>query len=294
MTDAHNHLWIKPVRGASSDSPALSDRQAVLAELKDYRLTGGSAILDCQPGGCGRDGRVLAGLSRSSGVHVVACTGFHRRRYYSSGFWLWKASAQEGALFFISEIHGGLVETRSQKRPVKAGFIKVACEAALDDTPLAALKGAAEAAIKTGFALEVHTEKGSAAEAILDFLVRSGTPLGQLILCHMDKRPDFGLHRELASAGVLLEYDTFYRPKYEPEKNLWKLIERMVASGLGDRVALATDMAEASMWSRLGGGPGLTGFPLVIRPRLQASGLEAVTIAGLMGGNITRRLARCV
>jgi phosphotriesterase-related protein len=137
------------------------------------------------------------------------------------------------------------------------------------------LEGAATACAETGAPLEVHTEKGSAAEAVLDFLVRCGTPLEKIILCHMDKPLDFGLHRELASAGVLLEYDTFYRPKYEPEKNLWKLIEGMVAGGLGHRVALATDMAERSMWSQMGGGPGLAGFPLVVRPRLQATGLDA-------------------
>jgi phosphotriesterase-related protein len=107
VTDAHNHLWIRSVRGAAADSPVLSDRQAVLAELKDYCRAGGGAVLDCQPGGCGRDGRVLVSLSQASGVHVVAYVGFHHRRYYASRFWPWKASAQEGVLFFIGEIQDG-------------------------------------------------------------------------------------------------------------------------------------------------------------------------------------------
>jgi phosphotriesterase-related protein len=64
-------------------------------------------------------------------------------------------------------------------------------------------------------------------------------------LRHIDKRPDHGLHAELTQAGVMLAYDTFFRPKYDPERNLWPQISAMVAAGLNHVVALATDVAEA-------------------------------------------------
>jgi phosphotriesterase-related protein len=111
-----------------------------------------------------------------------------------------------------------------------------------------------------------------------------------MILCHMDKRPDFGLQRELAQAGVLLEYDTFYRPKYDPEANLWPLIERMAAAGLDGAVALATDMADPALWA-FGGGPGPASLPGSIRARLQAMGLSPTPIERMLGYNITARLA---
>ena len=90
----------------------------------------------------------------------------------------------------------------------------------------------------------------------------------------------------------MLEYDTFYRPKYQPDENVWPLIERMVAEGLGGQVAIATDMAEATMWSRLGGSPGLTGLVTQIVPRLEALGFAPGTIRSLVGENIATRLAR--
>jgi len=68
----------------------------------------------------------------------------------------------------------------------------------------------------------------------------------------MDKRPDIGLHQELAHLGVLLEYDTFYRPKYNPSENLWPLIEKNGNTGHADRIALATDMAEAELYYFIG------------------------------------------
>jgi predicted metal-dependent phosphotriesterase family hydrolase len=90
----------------------------------------------------------------------------------------------------------------------------------------------------------------------------------------------------------LLEYDTFYRPKYQPEQVVWPLLGRMVAAGYDRQVAIAADMADAALWSRLGGSPGLTGFMHQLMPRLQAEGCEPQTIRRLCGENILQRLAR--
>jgi len=102
---------------------------------------------------------------------------------------------------------------------------------------------------------------------------------------------DIGLHSELAKAGILLEYDTFFRSKYSPEENLWSLIDTMVSSGLSYRLALATDMAEAEYYQCLGGGPGLASFPGFIRERLSHMHVPENNIQQMMGENITRRLA---
>ncbi|MBP1610425.1 MAG: phosphotriesterase, partial [Acidobacteria bacterium] len=69
LTDAHTHVWIEPLDGVSPGSPQLFDQEAIAAELNDYRLSGGGTLVDCQPGGCGRHGRVLRILSSASGVH---------------------------------------------------------------------------------------------------------------------------------------------------------------------------------------------------------------------------------
>jgi 5-phospho-D-xylono-1,4-lactonase len=222
---------------------------------------------------------------------VIACTGFHRQRYYPDGHWLWQAASARAARYFLSELNSGLEETLSLPQAARAGFIKIACEALLADTPQAALEGAAAAAVESGAALQVHTEQGQSAEAILETLLDFGLSASQIVLCHMDKRPDIGLHRALAQAGVLLEYDTFYRPKYAPQLRLWPLIEQMAAEGYTSALALATDMAETSLWRSLGGGPGLDGFLTLIQPALVAMGLSPMAIAAMLGGNIASRLA---
>jgi phosphotriesterase-related protein len=95
----------------------------------------------------------------------------------------------------------------------------------------------------------------------------------RLVLCHMDKRPDRSLHSELAAAGALLDYDTFYRPQYLPDETAWPLIAEMLAAGFERSLALATDIAEAALWKRIGGGAGLPGLLTAILPRLQAAGV---------------------
>ena len=64
--DAHNHIWIERVRGAAPDAPLLDDPDRILVELLDYRASGGAALIDCQPGNCGRNGNWLAQLSTQS------------------------------------------------------------------------------------------------------------------------------------------------------------------------------------------------------------------------------------
>ena len=292
ITDAHNHIWIEPVPGVPPGFPRLDDQTAILAELLDYRQAGGGSIVDCQPSGCGRNGHKLLELSKASGVHVVASTGFHRRKYYPPNFWLFEASAAQACDLFMTAIENNILEASEVSESLRVGLIKIAGEAQLEDTPPALLEAAAEACRRTGTAIAIHTEQGSQAERFLEYFQRRGVDPQRLVICHIDKRPDTGLHRELAQAGALLEYDTFYRPKYKPEMNVWPLLEELTKDGLASNIALATDMAESELWSRLGNGPGLAGFMTIVRSRLKNMGIPLPTIDRLMGGNIADRLAR--
>jgi phosphotriesterase-related protein len=287
ITDAHNHVWIAPIPGTNKDCPVLNQYDLILKELVEYRAQGGESLLDCQPGGCGRDGSKLLELSKAARVNIIACTGFHRKKYYPIDYWLWSASAQKVSDNLCSDLEHGLAEIINAPSPVKAGFIKIALEATWSDCPHAALEGAASAAAITGALVEIHTEKGALAEKACIYFTDHGVSPHQLVLCHMDKRLDLSLHKAIASLGVLLEYDTFYRPKYNPTDRLWPLIEQMVGAGLSDRVALATDMADAALYHHISGGPGLASLP----GEIQEKGFPEIDRKHMLGGNIARRLA---
>lgn len=290
ITDAHNHVWIEPIIGIDPSSPVLNRYSSIANELRDYRRHGGKSILDCQPYGCGRNGNQLLALSATSDVNIIACSGFHRKQYYPPEFWIWKSNAGKIADFICSEISIGFEETNAFT-PVKAGFIKIALEAVWQKCPLELLEGAAEAADRSQALIEIHTEKGELAEKIVRYFSDRGVSPVQLVLCHMDKKNDPELHKDLAKEGVMLEYDTFFRKKYEPEKNLWSLLESMIEAGHSANVALATDMAEPVYYRYLENGPGLASLPEEIQVQLIQRGFDKAVRSQLLGENIARRLA---
>ncbi len=290
ITDAHNHLWISGQDVKAVNAPVLDQQEKIIQELVSYRQSGGGAQLDCQPGGAGRDGVKLLQISKGSGVQIIACTGFHLREYYPEQSAIWQLDTEQAAEYFLSEIIEGLEETRRAK-PVFPGFIKIAVRETLEKSPQHLLEAAFVASVTSGLLIEMHTEKGADIEKFVDYFEHKGLKPGNLVICHIDKRPDPVLHKELARAGYLLEYDTFFRPKYEPEKYLWPLILDMVSSGFSKSIALATDLADSTMWQYLGSGPGLTGFIDLIKKRLDEEIQDPKVVENLVGGNIAQRLA---
>jgi phosphotriesterase-related protein len=287
LADAHAHIWINPPPDVDFDAPILDDTDAILTELNEIREAGVTTIIDCQPGGCGRDARMLVRLSQATGLHVAAVTGFHRQIYYPPKSWLWTAPPEQAADYFIGELEDGMNETGGT---IRATVVKVGYEGVIDGQTKALMEAAAEAARQTGCAILFHTEAGANVESLLPFFSDYKIPPRRLYLCHMDKRPDFGLHRELAQAGVLLGYDTFLRPQYEPEQNLWPLLKQMVAAELGGQIALGLDAAMSSMWAQMGAEFGLLALPRLIVPRLRDEGIDKATVAGLTGQNVARFL----
>ncbi|NLX11590.1 MAG: hypothetical protein GXY36_18240 [Chloroflexi bacterium] len=290
LVDGHAHLWIDPPENIDPAARLeLLIYPAIQAELRDFRAAGGTTLIDCQPGGAGRDARMLVRLAEATGLHVTATTGFHLQKYYAPDYWLWSASAEAAARYFVDELTTGMRETGGT---VPATTIKVGYTGMIEGQTRVLMEGAAEASRQTGAAILFHTEQGRNVEALLPFFADRGLSPDRLYLCHVDKRPDAGLHRELAQAGALLGYDTFARPQYHPDQGAWHLIHVLVRDGLSHRIALGLDLARASMWRHYGGQPGMLTLPHEIVPRLRTEGLDEATIAQITGQNIAAFLVR--
>jgi phosphotriesterase-related protein len=263
LADAHDHVWIKPPLGVAPEAQyPLDDYEAIEGELRAFRAAGATTIVDCMPGGAGRDAAMLVRLSQATGLHIAAVTGFHVQKYYPPNHWLWSASAQRATAFFIEELTIGMREVSGS---VPATVIKIGYTGVIEGQSRVLMEAAAEAARWTGAAVLFHTEKGAGA--------------------------DVGLHRELAQAGVLLGYDTFARPRYDPENNVWPLLREMVRDGFSENIAIGLDLAQSSMW-RYNGGPGMMVLVEEIIPRLLKEGIDEKTISNLTAQNIARRLVR--
>ena len=210
--------------------------------------------------------------------------------HYPAGYKIWKMDINQAVEYFLNEIQEGLEETL-HTIPIFPGFIKIAVGETLHDSPQDLMEAAFIASKESGFLIEMHTEKGANIEEFLTFFEHLGLDNNRLVICHIDKRPDPGLHIELAKAGYLLEYDTFFRPKYQPDENLWPLLSKMVNAGLYKSIAVATDLADSAMWNSMGEGPGLVGFIEIIKNRMDSEFNDPIIVDQLLGGNISSRLA---
>lgn len=287
LADGHGHVWIDPPKGVAVETRLeLNDPAVIAAELQDFASAGGTTLVDCQPFGCGRDARKLIALAAASGLHITATTGFHQAKYYPPSSWVWSASAAHAADFFIEELTQGMREAPD----AVATTIKVGYEGRIEGQTRLLMEAAAHASRQTGALILFHTERGANVEALLPFFEQYAVPPQRLYFCHMDKRPDLGLHRELARAGVLLGYDTFVRPQYG--EAVWRLLKAMVDDGLSGSIAIGLDLAAAAMWQRYGGQLGMLALPQQIVPRLRQEGIGEQEIRQLTGQNIAQRLVK--
>ncbi len=278
--DAHEHLFLC--------SPALpgddfGDVDSMVAEVETVRAAGIDTIVDLTPVGLGRSVPGLAEVSRRTGVHVVAATGYHRDAHYPAGHWVYREPASVLEEVLVADLTGG-VDARDWQGPTpaptehRAGIVKLGASyqraSAAERTRLGA--GAA-AARRTGAPVAVHCEIGTLGPELLDLLAAGGVPAHRVLLAHLDRNPDPGLHAELASRGAYLLYDTVGRIKYRPDSVLLDLVERMVVAGHGDRVLLGTDVGRRSQLRAIGGGPGMAVLGETFVPRLRAQvGHDAV------------------
>lgn len=284
VADAHCHLWIFPsVPGA----PTLADRELAVAELSAFAEEGGSLVVDCQPGGCGRNAGILHGLARQTGVAVVAASGFHLRRYYPEDpeGGPWSEPPEEAAARFEREVVDGTPEEPS----VKAGVLKSAWTGG-GGAESGLMEAVLDVARRTSTPVVVHTEAGAGVETLTEICADSGLYPSLIQISHLDKRPDPVLHRELAEAGFVLGYDTFHRPKYDPDSGVWELLRMALSQGFWSQITLGLDIADSSSWAAEGG-PGLRSLATEIVPRLRAEGAGTREIAGLSGGNVAGLLA---
>jgi phosphotriesterase-related protein len=268
---AHEHLVIDGgVPKLVNPEISLQGVDDAVSELRPCVAAGLGAVVDAMPADAGRNVVKLAAISRATGVHVVAATGLHHARFYGERHWGELLEPGELAELFAAELTDGIDANDLngpvvRRTPHRAGVVKVA--GSLDgpsDRDRRVFEAAAIAVARAGAPLLTHCEGGTGGVAQLRLLEQLGVPLDRVILSHTDKVADRGYHRELLSSGAYLVYDQGLRSPGTTAR----LVSWMVADGHGDRLLLGTDGARRSLWSVLGGAPGLAALRTHLGKRL--------------------------
>jgi 5-phospho-D-xylono-1,4-lactonase len=271
MCFAHEHLVIDGgVAKLVNPEISLQRVEDAVAELRPCVAAGLGAVVDAMPADAGRNVAKLAEVSRQAGVHVVAATGLHHARYYGERHWGELLAPEELAELFLADLTEG-IDAHDLNGPVvrrtphRAGIVKAAGSlGGPSDRDRRVFEAAAIAATRAGTALLTHCEAGTGGLEQLRLLADLGVPADRVILSHTDKVVDRGYHRELLATGAWLVYDQGLRT---PDGTA-RLVRWMVEDGHTGRLLLGTDGARRSLWSVLGGAPGLAALATNLGNRL--------------------------
>lgn len=285
VTLAHEHVFANPPDFVDDPDLRLDDEQRSLAELQGFREAGGGAVVDMTTRDYGNDAAVLARVSRASGVHVVAATGFNKGKFAD------RLSAAMGtdeiSGWIISEVVQGIGDIGS-----RAGLIKAA--SGLDGPGVherRVFEAAASAHLATGAPISTHTERGTWADGQVDLLTRLGVAPANILIGHLDHKPDLGYLRAIAHTGVYMGFDQFSKSKYLPDAERISLIARLVEDGHGDQIVVSGDLARRSYLSAWGGSPGYRFFLGELPAAFAAGGLDGSVYRRLVGDNPQRFLS---
>ncbi|MCH9682345.1 MAG: hypothetical protein K0V04_12985 [Deltaproteobacteria bacterium] len=291
-TDCHDHLFIRGGMPVLRYPDFLLDDYDKIAEgTSEFHAAGGRAIIEMSPIDWGRDAASMARLSRDTGVHIIAATGFHKLFYYSDIHWVYDYSEEQIAALIEAEVTEGLDEYNYAGPLVKrieggAGVIKIGTQTGkFSPTEEKMLAAVARAHRATGTPVLTHTDEGALAMEQVDRLMELGVPVDCIGLSHMDRRIDLDFHVELASRGVYLEYDALTRVAKGFTESTLKLVLGMIEAGQGSQVLLGGDISRQGYWTSYGGGPGLAFVVGEFRERLAKAGLTTEQIAMLYEDN---------
>lgn len=298
---SHEHILLS--KGTSWNvNPALclDDEEKSLQELLAYRAAGGGAIVEAQPVGCNRVADGLAALSRKSGVHIIASTGFHKICFYPKEHWIHSLSIEDLASIFTAELTTGMFVSCDNNMPIEkinacAGIIKTALDSGAM-TPLyhKLFRAAALAQLATGAPFMVHIEKGADPASLLALLLAWGVAPERIIFCHMDRAcPDLSVHTQLLSKGIYFEFDTIGRFKYHSDAYEIHLFQTLIHQGYENRLLFSLDTTRERLKSYTPQGIGLTYIREVFLPAMQEAGIADCVIAKISGENCQRVLDFC-
>jgi len=296
--DYHDHLFhVSPLLPGDE----LDDEAASGVEAGSMVAAGLTAMIEATPTGLGRRPAAVARISAATGLHVVHVTGAHREEHYPSSHWLLDASVEVLTRHFTADIMDGLPDVTTPAddglvrakpamtpdgHPVRAGMVKAGVGYwRISPFERRSLEAAAATAVATGTAVMVHLEHGSAAWQVLDLLRSAGLAADRVVLAHIDRNLDPGLHAELTQAGAYIGYDGAARHREAPDSALIDCMEAALAQGADvNRFVIGADVARRSRFVAYGGMPGLVYLPERFIPRL-ASRLGGATVTRMTTAN---------
>ncbi|WP_347548628.1 phosphotriesterase [Pseudalkalibacillus hwajinpoensis] len=286
VCSAHEHLCIDLSRIKKDPDTILDDVGGMEEELRRFKASGGQAMVEVTNDGMGRDAELLCKLSETTGVHLIASTGFYKDPFLPEKSFSW--NREDFAQHMMNEINNGIEGTE-----VYPGIIGEIGSSHNEIKPIEEelLTGAGIAAIETGLPVTTHTTLGTMGVEQVELYSKLGLTMDQLIIGHQDLNTDNGRVLAVVEAGAFVGFDTIGKNNYRPDEDRIRSILFLFEKGYGSKILLSADLTRKSHWHKHGG----IGYDYVLNqfvPRLKESGLSDQDIHMLLIGNPARAFNR--
>ena len=282
--------WFRQYPASNRAMMRLKDEKLAIDEVGEFARRGGRSIVELTNQSIGRDVTALARISRATGVHIVAATGYYIDASHTP--WLRNASPDEIATTMVRDIVEGVDATG-----IRAGIIgEIGVSDPITESEVNILKAAARAQLTTGAAISIHNaaRNGSrSGDRVADILEAEGVDLRRVIMGHMESSIDSPQHhRGLARRGCYLAFDMFGQDEFEtgfpyvhagdPQRT--RAVRALVDDGLASQLLLSHDVCYLVHLQRYGG-YGYSHLLRNIRLRFVHEGLPEATFWSIMTDN---------
>jgi phosphotriesterase-related protein len=288
LTLIHEHVLVDFI-GADKVDPSRYDADAVFAKVLPYlqqvKALGAASLVECTPAYLGRDPKLLARLSKASGLHILTNTGYYgARKHAHLPAHAFTETADQVAARWIREHEQGIDGTG-----IKPALMKIGVDAGpLSEVNVKMVRAAAIAHKATSLPIAAHTGDGVAAFEELDLIDKAGVPPSAFIWVHAQAEKDEARHVKAAARGAWVEFDGISEKSVDRHV---ALVMGMKAAGHLTHVLVSHDGG----WYRVGepGGGEFRPFDTLFTkfvPALKAAGATDADVRQLLVENPARAL----
>jgi len=296
FTLMHEHI-IGAAAGIPQAYPELLGKgyvDRIVGELKQVKQAGINTIIDATTFDLGRDGSLLAEVSRKSGVNLIATTGWWLEMPHILG----NFSIDQFTELFIREIRIGINGTT-----IKAGILKSAADiGGVTPAGETTLRAVARAHLQTKVPIMLHSYPlGQVGRSQLAILKEEGVDLKWVKVDHCTDTTDMEYLGWLLEQGCYLGMDKYPGTDVEPNFSISplariKTLKALIEAGYSSRLLLSHDACLVS--TLLDTAPvqvreavkqrnphGFLYINKVVFPQLQAMGIPVKTTTNMCTDN---------
>lgn len=189
---------------AVKDNLLMNDVRLAERELLEFKKAGGDTVVDATSIGIGRDPEALLRISRATGLHVVAGSGYYTHDTHPPD--MDQKTVDQIAGEIVRDLTDGIAGTG-----IRAGVIgEIGTSIEIHPNEKKVLMGAAKAQRKMGTGIIVHTYPwGKWGLEIIRILADNGADISKVSINHVDVELDVDYCEKISAAGAYFEFDDF-------------------------------------------------------------------------------------